>query len=139
MDPRYRCFGADVWWRRILGSPSRSLVRICQVVRIERPPHASPGRFSPDVRPTTSRGLLQTRRDKACSGPPRGYLPPPPPPSLASLGERAKVAPRGWLHVISMTSNIRRAATRSVDLVAATASCILLAGFVCALVALWDH
>jgi transposase len=33
---------------------------------------------------------------------------PPPPPSLASLGERAKVAPRGWLHVISLTSNIRR-------------------------------
>jgi hypothetical protein len=26
--------------------------------------------------------------------------PPSPPPSLASLGERATVAPRGWLHVI---------------------------------------
>ncbi len=29
------------------------------------------------------------------------------PPSLASLGERATVAPRGWLHVIRLTSNIR--------------------------------
>ena len=25
----------------------------------------------------------------------------------ASLGERATVAPRGWLHVIRLTSNIR--------------------------------
>ena len=32
---------------------------------------------------------------------------PPPPPSLASLGERAKVAPRGWLHVIFLTEGDR--------------------------------
>ncbi len=28
----------------------------------------------------------------------------PPPPSLTTLGERATVAPRGWLHVIPLTA-----------------------------------
>ena len=32
IDPYYCCFGAAVWWRRILGSPSRPLVRLGRVV-----------------------------------------------------------------------------------------------------------
>jgi hypothetical protein len=32
---------------------------------------------------------------------------PSPPQSLAILGERATVAPRGWLHMIPPTSTIR--------------------------------
>jgi hypothetical protein len=54
---------------------------------------ASSGRFSPEVRPT-SRGLRQMPRDKGSLRSSKGIPAPPPPPSLASLGERAKVAPR---------------------------------------------
>src|SRR6266542_2880982 len=49
----------------------------------------------------------QCRVTKVRSGPPRGCPPPSAPPSLASPNERATVAPRGWLHMIPLTSNIR--------------------------------
>src|SRR6516225_9696490 len=57
-----------------------------------------------------TRSLLSAEDHHQCltparSGPPRGCPHPSPPPSLTTLGERATVAPRGWLHLISLTSN----------------------------------
>ncbi len=62
----------------------------------------SPGQFSPAVEPT-SRGS-PPMPNKGSLGFTKGMAAIPPPPSLTTLGERATVAPRGWLHVIPLTA-----------------------------------
>ena len=79
----------------------------CSAMRSPTSSPASPGLYSRRGALTQRDGSPPMQHDKGSLRSTKGIPATPPPPSARLMGERAKVAPRGWLHVISLTSNIR--------------------------------